>query len=252
MSLIKEVATYRGVVVDKAVSATKNGYPQLVMSLQAVELYDPDVDEWIELAEDDGNEITAFLVLFGKNGEATLSAKQVMKVTGWDGNSLQELDELEVGDPIQFRTKENTYEGNTSIQVAWIDVYDAEPGSTIRRLDKDELKKLDAKYSTGLRKLGGGPKPKSVPKTPAKEKTPPKKKVPSKKAEEEKPLDIEKAWEICNQRKPEGVDEKQLTDAWLEVTEAMGTDEQITAENKWGEACHQVLSKIGVEDDVPF
>jgi hypothetical protein len=251
MSLIKQVATFRGAVLDKAVTTTKNGYPQLVMPLKAVELYDPDLEQWVDWSEEEENEITAFLCLFGGNGEITLSGKQVMKVLGWSGESFQELDEIEFDGMIQFRTAENTYEGNTSIQVAWIDVEDAEPGNSIRRLDKDELKKLDAKYATGLRKASGGPKPKSVPLKAPKKTTPPKE--TEKPAQtEEKTINAEKAWEICNERKPEKVTDEKLAAVWVEITDALGDDEKITRDGKWADVCHQVLQKIGVVDDIPF
>lgn len=250
MSLIKQAATFRGIVSDKAVSLSTGGFPQLVMSLQTTEMYDPDLQEWVDWSEDEENETTAYLILFGGNGEATRSAKQIMKVLGWSGESFQELDELEIGGPIQFRTKENEYQGKISYQVAWIDVHDAEPGSSMKRLDKDELKRLDAKHATGLRKISGGPKPKSVPAAPPK---PPKSKSgPPKKEATEKKINAEKAWEICEDRKPEGITNKALEDAWVKVTDAAGTDEQITANNGWGEVCHQVLEAIGVKDSLPF
>ncbi|KKK98637.1 hypothetical protein LCGC14_2640750 [marine sediment metagenome] len=51
---------------------------------------------------------------------------------------------------IQFRTEWNTYDGNTRLQVEWIDVYDATPGRSVKKLDANELKSLDAQYAQML------------------------------------------------------------------------------------------------------
>jgi hypothetical protein len=74
---------------------------------------------------------------------------QVKKVFNWDGRSLVQLangkyDNLE----FQVRIGENTYEEATyPYQVNWIDVYDAEPGMQLRKLDAAELKSLDKQFA---------------------------------------------------------------------------------------------------------
>jgi len=53
-------------------------------------------------------------------------------------------DELE----FQVRIGENTYEEATyPYQVNWIDIYDAEPGQQLRKLDAKELKDLDKQFA---------------------------------------------------------------------------------------------------------
>ncbi|MEE8207701.1 MAG: hypothetical protein V3T88_01900, partial [Nitrosomonadaceae bacterium] len=68
----------------------------------------------------------------------------------WDGASLAELDKMVCeGFEFQVRITENTYEGARSpFQVSWIDVYDADPVYTLRKLDAKEVKDLDAQFST--------------------------------------------------------------------------------------------------------
>jgi hypothetical protein len=118
------------------------------------EIYDVKEGKWFDYTEFEG-EITAFLCLYGaikkKGGEIgpTLSMDQVKKVFNWDGRSLVQLangkyDDLE----FQVRIGENTYEAATyPYQVNWIDVYDAEPGQQLRKLDAKELKALDKQFA---------------------------------------------------------------------------------------------------------
>ena len=151
MSLIVQARTYRGKILDHGVAATKNGFPQFEAALQAVEAYDEDEKVWVDWSDVEQKDITAFLVLFGKNGE-TLSNQQLKKVTGWDGLSFQGLSAMDLsGVGIQFRVEENTYEGKTTLQVSWIDGYDAEPGRSVRKLDDAGLKAIDAQYASMLK-----------------------------------------------------------------------------------------------------
>lgn len=168
MALIDRESTFRGKVVDHGISATKNEWPQFVCKLLATEIWDEEDQVWVSLAdvELDANEITAYIVLIGKDGE-TLSFDQVKKVFKWDGASFQVLnggDYSEVG--IQFRVEENTYEEKTRLQVTWIDEYDAIPGRSVRKLDASELKQLDAKFAAQL-KAGGKKTAPAKPKTAA-------------------------------------------------------------------------------------
>ncbi|HDY89742.1 MAG TPA: hypothetical protein ENH82_16710 [bacterium] len=154
MSLIDRAATFRGNVVDHAVSVTKNEFPQFVCKLVAKEIYDEEEQVWVDWTDVDENEITAYVVLYGSKGE-TLSSNQVKKVCNWDGASFQALNDGDYSETgIQFRVEEKVFQKQTRLQVSWIDEYDAVPGRSVRKLDQGELKQLDAKYAQFL-KAGG-------------------------------------------------------------------------------------------------
>ena len=154
MSLIDRAATFRGKVVGHGVSLTTNEWPQFVLNLVATEIYDDEEKVWVDWTDVEQNEITAYVVLIGKNGE-TPSFNQIKKIFNWDGAAFRVLDDgdySEVG--IQFRVEEDTYLEKTRLKVAWIDEYDAEPGRSVRKLNPDEMKKLDAKYAQLLKASG--------------------------------------------------------------------------------------------------
>ena len=166
MGQINRTGTFRGYAIDSGMGETKNGYPQWIAQLQAVEHYAEEKEDWIDWSEYEEKEITGYFVLFGGDGSPTLTAKQVQKALGWSGESFQELNADFSEVPVQFRVEESTYQGETRLKVTWIDSADAEPGRSIQKLDNDAVKKLDAKYAAKLRNLSGGPKPKSVPSKP--------------------------------------------------------------------------------------
>lgn len=167
MSLIQEAASYRGVVVEHAVSATSSGLPQLVVKLRALEHYDFDEKTWIDWTSREDCEITGYLVLFDKKGEPIFHVKDIQNVYEWDGASLTGLEELDLeGAETQFEVIQDTYEGKTRLKVARISKYDDVPGTgAVKKLDADELTALNAKFAAGLKKSGGGPKPVKATKT---------------------------------------------------------------------------------------
>lgn len=138
----------------KKKKGTEKVLPWFNVRVSLTEVYDAKEGQWFDYTGFEG-EITAFLCLYGaikvKGGEIgpTLSMDQVKKVFGWDGRSLVQLangDYSELG--FQVRIGENTYaEATYPYQVNWIDVYDAEPGQQLRKLDAKELKDLDKQFA---------------------------------------------------------------------------------------------------------
>lgn len=158
MSLITTAASYRGVVLEHAVGATNSGLPQMVVKVRGLEFYDPEEKTWLPFG-DDGNEITAYLVLFNKKGEPIFHVKDVMRVFEWDGASLVGLNGLDLeGAEVQFEVAEHEYEGKTTMQVQNIRGYNDEPGNSLKKLDAAELGQLNSKFTAQLKKLGGAPK----------------------------------------------------------------------------------------------
>lgn len=183
MSLIDRAATFKGGIVEHGISETNTGgYPQFVASFVATHIWDPDDQEWRDVAEVEGGcgtEINCYLVLYGSKGD-TLNVKQVAAATGWDGVSYSELDQMDLSETVvQFRVEDHLYDGKESLQVKWIDAEDAIPGGAVRKLEPDKLKELDAKFA-GLR---GKPKPKAAKPKAAKPKSPGKTKPKAAKAE---------------------------------------------------------------------
>ena len=155
MGLISREGTFRGVATDSGVALSSGGFPQFVANITVTEIYDFDEKEWVDWSGQD-EEITAYLVLFGGNGKPTLTAKQLQKALGWSGQSFQELNDANYeAVPFQFRVEENEYNDKVTLQVSWIDAYDAVPGRQVQKLDAADIKKLDKLFATQLKGFGG-------------------------------------------------------------------------------------------------
>jgi len=163
MAQIDRVGSFRGKVVDRGIGESSGGFPQAILQLEATELWDAENGVWVPWAYEEVETI-AYLILFGKNGKPTLSARQLMKSLGWDGVAFMDIQENDkLNSQIQWRMEENTYEGNTTIRCQWIDHYDAVPGKRVQKLEKADIQRLQAKFAGGLQVLSGGPKPKAAP-----------------------------------------------------------------------------------------
>lgn len=281
MGQIDRTGSFRGYAIDSGMGQTKNGFPQWIASLQAVEYYDEETEQWVDWSQYDVNEITGYFCLFGGDGNPTLTAKQLQKALGWSGESFQALCADYSTTLIQWRVEERTYKDNTSLQVTWVDHADAEPGRTIQKLDNDDVKKLDAKYAAALKKLSGGPKPKTVPVKPttpkpevpkpaidkeaakaalkakaeekaargkaaeekAAKKAPPKPEAP--KPQVVKPKEtctLEQAWEAVYAAKGD-VSDDDLGNVWLQVIDKYGDQDTLTSE-EWVVVRDEVISNI--------
>ena len=277
MATINRTGTFRFGIVDAGIGETKNGFPQWLAQLQAVEYYDEDTEQWIDWTQYDEREITCYAVLFGGDGNPTLSAKQLQKALGWSGASFEELEYEHVGDVLfQGRVEEHTYQEKTSLQVVWIDAYDAEPGRTLQKLDSNGVKKMAAKYASKLRELSGGNKPKSVDKGAAKEAAkkrladrkakgeaaeskaagaeppkPPKPPKPPQTTPESPPKQVQtqcdkgQAWIDCCKEHKESVTNEQLEAAWHEVIGSIGGEDEVEKNGRWAEVRNKVLDVVG-------
>jgi len=263
--LINQEATFRGVILSHAVGMTKNEFPQFVFKFRAKEIWDEDEHIWAEWVDQEEADLTAYLCLFGKNNEETANCKQVKKALGWAGDSFQSLDNLDISEAqVQIRTKWNEWNGETKIDVAWLDEADAVPGGTVRKLTPDEVKSLDSKFAKFLKgkttptkaPAKGGSKsapakpkagPKASPKKPAaKPKAAPK--AAPKADEPEGKCTKDEAWNTCVDMKRSDVTDDAQAKIWLaSVAEVMGdrAEDDLT-EQDWFVIREKVLDDTGV------
>ena len=249
-NMIDRVGTFRGYPVSSGMGASSGGFPQFLAKLEAAEYWDAENEEWMDWTQYEEREITAYLVLMGKEGKPFKHCGQLMKALGWSGRTFAELNDTDYSEvPIQFRVEENTYKDNTRLQVAWVDHADAVPGRTVEKLDATGVKKLDAQFAKGLKALGGGPviskpssKPAPAPKAAAKAKTtgpkgkgkkkatataPPPAAPPTAEPEAAPDTAVATAGETCTKNEaweavcngvPETVGDEQIQETWLATT----------------------------------
>lgn len=257
MNLIDRAGTFRGSITSHAVGASTNGFPQWTVQLYGAEYYDEDSGEWMDWSTVPENELTAYLVLYDGKNQMTLNHKQVEKVTGWDGTDFEVLDNMDLSETgIQFRVAENTYQDKTTLQVEWIDEYDATPGRIMRKLDPAELKALSSKFIKTKKAPASAAKAKeaigaAMDKTKAPPKAPPTRKPPkppaTTKAAPPSGATKGEVWNNCVEFKRDNVTDKKFSEVWTEEINKVApdkTDDQITAE-EWGVIGNAIMDKTG-------
>jgi hypothetical protein len=251
--LISNEGSYRGEILEGGLSESTNGFPQEVLKLKSVEVWDTESQEWLP-ADPENNEIVWYGVLFDGKDKETLNCKQLKKVTGWAGASFAELDALDLaGVPIQFRVEPHTYNENTTLQVSWIDVHDAVPGKTLRKLDKEGVVALQQRYATILAStktavkavsapVSAAPAPKTAPKAtaskatnPAVPKTTPKPKgrptVPA--AKPSGKCTPDEAWDAVMALKKDDITEEAMTGIWTDEVYKINPDPDALTPEQW-------------------
>lgn len=163
---INREGTFVGYAMQSGVSKTKkNGHPQFVAKLQAVQEYDFEGQAFVDITGVEEVEATGYFVLFDKDCKATLNAKQIKlaypHLLPLSTRKLNDEDLSEIA--IQFRVEEREYKGNKKMDVTWIDHVDAIPGGTVGKADDATVDEIEAKYAAAFRELNGGDKPASVP-----------------------------------------------------------------------------------------
>lgn len=265
MNKIEAVGSYRGVVLEHGVSCTQaSGYPQLVLSLQALEYWDETDKEWVSWEGVEECQITSYNVLFGKDDKELLSVRQCMRVFGWDGSSFHVLNEAIVDGEtrVQFLVQENEYNGKVSLQVSRLSEYSDEPGMRLRTLDEGELRDLDKRYASALRKVAGvkpikpsapivapaiAPPAKEKPKPPAKKKPKPPVKAEAAPTEDDG-CTMEEAWNSCVQAAEANPDitEDRLGEIWLDALGSIAPDgdESKMTRSHWVQVMNAVISQL--------
>ncbi len=252
--LITQVGTYLGYASSHGVDKSSGGYPQLVLQCEATHYYDEDVEDYVEI---EPQELRAFLVLYGKDQKPLRNCEQAKKVFEWDGLSFQALAEMDLSEiRFLFRVEDNTWEGNTTQQVSWIDVDTASPTRQISSLDTKDLQDLDANF--GLAKVGkkvetkkpvGKPKPPTAAKAPKAPKAPKTTKPKTTKAEKPKAPAPAPTSEVAEEETPEKTGSTTRDDAWNYISEQI-TDRALSADDRaveWTKAIEKIHG--GPDDD---
>jgi len=237
MELVDRVGRFKGNVLDYGVTKTKNGYPQYVLRLAATAYYDEADKEWVDWSETEQG-ITAYLCMFGSDGTATFNCKSIQDVIGWDGKSFAELAELKPPETIQFTVKDNEYDGNVTKQVNNIYSEDAKP-SSIQKLDKKELKELDAMFAKGLQ----GVRKNVTPANNKSEDTSSPVKPPPTSKKKKQSTKIE-AWQAAVEANKNGVqfDDEQLSELWVTTVADIAGD--VDEEDINGKTWHKIKEDV--------
>ena len=253
MGLINQEGYYKGTIIDGGLGQSSGGLPQEEWILKATEVYDPDTDEYLPV-DSEHDEITAYLILMSYKDKETKTAQQVKKVTGWNGASYPELQEMDLTDvPVSWRVKENEYEGNVTLQVSWVAEPDASPTRAVSKISKEDAQALQQRYASVLAGTKTATKPvsakaaaKALVKSPAKPKAG---KKPAPKPPKPPKTTVGKctaddAYNACYSLKRDDVTEDALNELWQKEVAAVNEDESKITEEQWFEIKESLLKQV--------
>jgi hypothetical protein len=273
MNAIDRAGTFRGKVTDHGVSETKNGFPQWVATIQALEFYDVEQGTYVPWAEYD-QDMTAYLVLYTIDQKSEtgwkecLNSKQIKKVFGWNGLDFQGLAELKIGETlILFRVEDHEYNNQKTLQISWIDTADANPVKQLPKFDASKLQGLTAKLGGALQgaKVAAAPakapanaatgKPTTPPKAGKKNAAPaaaptggapagaPSTPPP---AVTDKPETKDSAWASVSELKAKTITDEKLAEVWIAEATKIGKPEDQFTSADWVTVKDAVLKQTGV------
>lgn len=268
MSQIDRSGTFRGRLTEWGVSESSGGYPQFVGRLFATEYYDDDANAYIPWAEYE-QDIIAYLVLYSMdkagNWKELSNSKQLKLALGWDGTDFGTLADGDYSDiTLMFRVEEHEYQGNTKLQVQWVDAADANPVRSLTKFDASKLKALTAKFAGVLpapsitpAKVGKGkPAPtkpskgKPAPTEPSKDK-PSTSAAPAPAAEPPteppaEPRTKASTWNTVVEMRAAAVTDAELAKIWIaEVAKIDKAEDEFTSDD-WATVETAVLDQVSV------
>ncbi len=248
MGLINTIGYFKGTIVDGGLGQSSGGLPQEVWALKATEIYDEENQEYLPV-DNEHDEITAYLILMSYKDKETKTAQQVKKVTGWNGASYPELAEMDLTDvPLSFRVEENTYEGNTTLQVSWVAEPDASPTRTVNKISKEDAQALQARYASVLASTKAPTKAVSAKdkgvSTATKPVTKPVTKPTTPKAATVGKCSGDDAYQACYSLKRDNVTEGVLNELWQTEVAKVNVDEAKITEEQWYEIKETLLKQV--------
>lgn len=249
---IENPGVYRGKIQSAGMGLSKNGYPQWAVSLLTTEKYISSPAEmehfqitepaWIDWSEFD-EFIPAYLILYipptedeplTKDNALLFNCEQIQRAVGWDGGLFTSLnDDTHTGKTILFSAEPNTYNGETNIQVKWIDHMDASPSRDMPKLPDDKLAALNARLPAASPVHAKPSKPiaaVATKKIKATKKKAVKKTPPTAISETTEGCTMAEAWQYLIDHKGE-LSEDDFTQPWIDATDRIGpnlTDDDFT------------------------
>ncbi len=278
MPAIDRAGIFKGDITDFAVSTTsKQKLPQLVVTLRATEIYDPDDETWEPWVQYD-QVTTAYLVLVSLDGAGVpvkcFSYDAVMEAVDWDGETFTSLAAMNLkGKTVQFTVIEDEFQGTKRLKANSIAAEDASIG--LKKLDAADLAALDATFRIASGKKPKAAKPKKAPKAkkapaavPPKAGPPPTSPPQGATPTLPAPMQVEacteeEAWTACseaNEALSVSVPVEILEDYWKQAvldTKVVADSENITPA-EYGAVKNAVLISLGCRvaamtpDNIPF
>lgn len=150
---LNQTGDFRGEICSYKLQEYKSGAVAIAVLVDIHDAWNSETQEWNDWREH-YLQVPGYLFVIKKNG--TLNDVQVAALVshvGWDGNLESITAQTWQPTRCQFSVTANTYEGDVSYRIAWINAYDSRPGTS--SIDPTRSKELQNKFGSQLRAVAG-------------------------------------------------------------------------------------------------
>lgn len=154
---IDRAGTFRGEIVSFGLSQKEGSQSVAVYLKASIHEHYNKLDEVWEDWRGYECEAEGWLYIIGRDGKILeAQAQSLVKYAGWDGQLTTITDGNWEPDRVSMTVKENTYNGNTSYRIEWINDYDRTPKSSGGNVDSKTAAELQSRFGGQFRALAGG------------------------------------------------------------------------------------------------
>lgn len=161
--------SFRAEIREYGLQEKDSGAVGVRIRCHLLECWDSENEAWDDWRE---HNIEAWGTVWIVKKDGTINntgVDSLVKNAGWDGELASIVNSTWQPTPCQVSTDENTYKGETTYPISFVNDYDRVPGANVGNVDGDGLKKLQARFGSSLRAVAGNAKrnsPTAVPASP--------------------------------------------------------------------------------------
>jgi hypothetical protein len=152
---LSQVGSVRGEIIEYGLFEPESGAVGVNIKVRIDEAYDPETQQWDDWRQYD-LETDGCIWVIKKDGTINkVSAENLMRAAGWDGNLESVARTQWQPKPVQVKVQTDDYNDTTRYRIAFVNEYDRVPSARIGNIDPEKAKALQAKYGAPLRALAG-------------------------------------------------------------------------------------------------
>ena len=168
---VDRAGTFRGNINEYGLKEFESGSVAVAIRVYLTEYWN-DIDKiWVEWHEFD-HEAHGDIVIVKKDKTLNQNAvNSLIRNTGWDGDIESIQSNKWAPTPIQVVIKEDTYNGETRLKIAFVNEFARTPGGLGANMSPEKAKQLQMQFGASLRAIAGsaktnGTKPNGAPPAP--------------------------------------------------------------------------------------
>jgi hypothetical protein len=160
---IDRVGDFQACIYEYGLQEYDSGAVAIAAKATISAMWNPDAESWDDWTSYDV-EALGYLFIVKKDG--TVNDKQVDALVnhcGWDGNIASIINATWQPTPCQVKIAPNTYNGETTYRISFLNAFDRVPGGSFGNVDVVKAKELEARHGAALRAIVGNAKRGTAP-----------------------------------------------------------------------------------------